>query len=259
MASLDSANVEGMPVHVITPAAAGRSAVAEVLLSSWEAVPADVIWCLSPSVRFLRPFGAADLMATPETPYAFLTEDAERLVDPQTAAAASLALDGVRAARADVGLDDRVLRSCPGNGLLAARVLETFRDGFLAPRGWTYADALERVPDPLAWYSAWLQRAHSDEFVAREPIILSMASADDGLRHALRQSTTADLARSYVAVDLLGASTLADAAPGTSLPRYRLVAEHARPGELLTAWWLRLYRRLPSLQRLVARLRRRRS
>ncbi len=193
-------------------------------------------------------------MAGPEVPYAFLTEDAERLVDPTTTRLAFLKRQGAHSASREVGLDDHGLRVCPGNGLLSSRVLASFRDDFLARRGWDYSDALERVPDPLAWYTAWLIKAHTGEYVAREPIILSIASPGDRMRHALRQSTVEDLARSYVAVDLLGSSKLADAAPGGATPRYRLVAEHARPGELLTAWWLRLYRQLPSLQRIMARV-----
>ena len=228
----------------------------QVLLSHWELGDAEHYVCVDPAVVFIRPFGRADFLAEPGVPFAFLSEDLETAVDPRGQDSWRSRQEGLRSIQREVGLESPRLLSSRDCAVLSTAVLRSFRDDFLIRRHWSYPDALATVPDALGWYAMWVQKAHPRYFVAREPIVLSMTTDLQYLQESVRQASLVDLSRGYVAVAVRPPHSLHDVAPGMGEARYRVVARHASPSELLRAAWLRVYRQLPSLQRLAAVVRR---
>ncbi|MHB1067889.1 MAG: DUF6492 family protein [Candidatus Nanopelagicales bacterium] len=172
-----------------------------VKLSFWELGLAANYFCIDSDAVFIRPFGAADLMRDEATPYTVLVEDNELKVEPryyrqywESRAAA------VRRIATLVGLDDPVLRTCHGHQVLSATVLRSLRDGFLAPRGWTYRDALAEAPYEFSWYNLWLQASKAIPIHAREPFVKVFHHEGQHLEYILRGITIDDIARGYLAL-----------------------------------------------------------
>jgi hypothetical protein len=106
----------------------------------------------------------------------------------------------IRRIMAEVGLDDPVLRTCHGHQVFSSRVLSSFRDEFLGPRGWDYADALALSPYEFSWYAMWLQKAHPIDVHVREPLVKVFHNEDQHVAAILSGITESDIARGYLAV-----------------------------------------------------------
>jgi hypothetical protein len=79
-------------------------------------------------------------------------------------------------------------------------VLRSFRDSFLAPRGWSYLDALAEAPYEFSWYNMWLQKVRVVDIHVREPLVKVFHHEGQHLEYILRGITVDDIARGYVAL-----------------------------------------------------------
>jgi hypothetical protein len=100
----------------------------------------------------------------------------------------------------EVGLDDPVMRTSHGHQVFSAKVLQSFRDEFLAPRGWSYADAVAFSPYEFSWYAMWLQKSQVIPIYQREPLVKVFHDEEQHLAAILSGIGPEDLARGYVAV-----------------------------------------------------------
>jgi len=99
-----------------------------------------------------------------------------------------------------VGLDDPIARTCHGHQIFSSRVLQSFRDDFLIPRGWTYADAVREVPYEFTWYNMWLQKSHAIPIHQIEPLVKVFHNEEQHVASVARGIEVEDLARAYLAV-----------------------------------------------------------
>ena len=191
--------------HLVTESIHGLSAgyinQEIVKLSFWESGLAANYFCVDSDAIFLRPFGRADFMRDNKTPYSVLVQDNEVKVEPRYFHEHWQGREqAIRTIMDTVGLDDPIIRTCHGHQVFSAAVLESFKDDFLAPRNWTYADALRVAPYEFSWYCMWLQKSRVIPIHAIEPLVKVFHNEDEHLAYILLGVTPVDLARAYVAV-----------------------------------------------------------
>ena len=162
---------------------------------------ADNYFCLDSDAEFIRPFTRSDFMVDATVPFQVLVEDRDLLVDPAYYAQywQSRQASFERIAR-ELGLDDRVILTCHGHQVFSSIVLASFREEFLAPRNWSYADALAVAPYEFSWYNLWLQKSGAIPIHPREPWVKVFHSEGHHLEAILRGITVTDLARAYIAI-----------------------------------------------------------
>ncbi len=172
-----------------------------VKLAFWETGLAANYFCIDSDAVLLRPFGAADFMRDADTPYTVLVEDNDLKIEPAYYRDHWVGREAsIRRIMAEVGLDDPIMRTCHGHQVFSSVALRSFRDDFLAARGWTYADALALSPYEFSWYAMWLQKARPIPIHAREPLVKVFHNEDQHLAAILTGITDADIARGYLAV-----------------------------------------------------------
>jgi hypothetical protein len=191
--------------HLVSEGAHGLSAAylnqEIVKLSFWETEAAANVFCVDSDAVFIRPFGAADFMRDETTPYSVLVQDKDLEVEPRYYREHWRGrAESIRRIMTLVGLDDPIMRTCHGHQVFSSGVLQSFRDVFLAPRGWGYADALRESPYEFSWYNMWLQKARVIPIHAIEPLVKVFHNEDQHLASIVEGVTVDDIARAYIAV-----------------------------------------------------------
>ena len=158
-------------------------------------------FCIDSDAVILRDFTAADFMRDELTPYTVLVEDNDLKSEPGYFRDHWVGREqAIRRIMNEVGLDDPVMRSCHGHQIFSSLVLQSFREEFLAPRGWSYADALAVSPYEFSWYAMWLQKSQAIPIYQREPLVKVFHNEDQQLAAIMTGVTAEDLARGYLAV-----------------------------------------------------------
>lgn len=206
-----------------------------VKLAFWETGLASNYLCMDSDGEFVREFYVSDFMADDNTPFTFLSEDAELRAEPEYYRTHWQGREPMlRRIQLEVGLEERRLLTVHGHAVFSATVLRAFRDRFLAPRHWDYIDAIAVSPFEPTWYSMWLQKDQTIPIIMREPIIKTIHASRQQLDYALRGLHNDDVARGYVAVVInsnysrgAGLASLSDS-PETVLSSFVPPAELAR-------------------------------
>jgi hypothetical protein len=102
--------------------------------------------------------------------------------------------------REAIGYTGPWLFTVHGHAVFSSRVLESFTQEFLSPRGWDYRDALALSPYEPTWYNTWLLHTNVIPVHKREPLVKTFHNSNQHLEYQLRGITTADAARGFVAV-----------------------------------------------------------
>lgn len=279
MVSIDRHNADAVPVHIVvpdpdrtlfedfenslvtvlgedhfsthltkTPAAGfapGYINQEIIKLCFWEAGYVENYLCLDSDAEFIRDFHVSDFMFDSETPFTFLTEDSELIVEPEyytshwQPRAAKLAQ-----IKDAIGVTDRRLLTVHGHAVFSAKVLRSFRDNFLQPRGWNYLDAVSMSPYEPTWYNMWLQHDHTIPIHAREPIIKTFHNATQHLEYVLRGVTKDDVARGYVAVVVNSNYSRSDGVVSFDDSPHLALASYVTTRDLLKAMRFRTYQYL---------------
>ena len=172
-----------------------------VKLSFWELGLAQNYFCVDSDAEFIRPFGVSDFMFDSVAPYSVLVQDLELAVEPEYYNQYWVSRETeLRRIAELVGMDSRVVLTCHGHTVFSRTVLESFVNDFLAPRDWTYADALEFSPYEFTWYNMWLQKSHVIEIHPREPWIKVFHNQSQHMEYLLRGIEPSDIARGYLGV-----------------------------------------------------------
>jgi hypothetical protein len=172
-----------------------------VKLAFWETGLADNYFCVDSDAQFVRQFGTEDFMRDAKTPYTVLVEDNELKVEPQYFAQHWQGREqSIRRIMSEVGLEDPIMRTCHGHQVFSSLVLESLRDDFLTPRGWSYIDALRLSPYEFSWYAMWLQKTNAIPLHQREPLVKVLHTEEQCLEYVLRGITQDDVARGYLAM-----------------------------------------------------------
>lgn len=188
----------GEEVHGLSPGYLNQEIVK---LAFWETDLADNYFCVDSDAFFLRPFGFADFMATDSVPYSVLVEDRDLAVEPRYYREHwTTRQESIRRIHDEVGVEDPVLRTCHGHQIMSSAVLRSFKEEFLAPRDWTYSDALRFEPLEFTWYNMWLQKCGVIPIHAREPLVKVFHHEGHHMEIMLRGVELSDLARGYLAL-----------------------------------------------------------
>lgn len=172
-----------------------------VKLAFWQLDLADAYFCVDSDAVFVRDITIDDFISPDGHPYTVLVEDNELKVEPRYYRDHWVSREAALRRIADtIGLDDPVLRTCHGHQVFSATVLRSFVDDFLAPRGWTYVDALRIAPYEFSWYNFWLQRSQVIPIHQREPLVKVFHHEAQHLEYILRGVSTDDIARGYLAL-----------------------------------------------------------
>lgn len=196
--SLLESHLVSEPVHGLRPGYINQEIVK---LAFWELGLAENYFCVDSEAEFIRPISVSDFMATETGPYSVLVQDLDLLADPTYFHQYWTSREAEIQHIADlVGWRDPVIRTCHGHTVFSRVVLESFRDDFLAPRGWDYRDALAESPYEFSWYSLWLQKSEVIPIHAREPWIKVFHTEEEYLTAVGRGLTRENLARAYLGV-----------------------------------------------------------
>jgi len=218
-----------------------------VKLAFWELDLVDDYFCVDSDAVFVRDIGVADFIAPDGVPYSVLVEDNELKVEPQYFHSYWRSREAaVRLIADEVGLNDPVLRTCHGHQVFSGALLRSFKENFLASRGWSYLDALRVAPYEFTWYNMWLQKSRTIPVHQREPLVKVFHHEAQHLEYILRGITLDDIARGYLAVVVnsnysrhLGVMSAAASKP-QSLGRY---LSYGEVGQLFAAKIRDTYRR----------------
>lgn len=210
---------------------------------------------LDSELVFVRDFHASDFMYSEDVPYTFLSEDNEMRVEPEywhhTWSRRKVQLDNLKAA---IELDEPRYLTVHGMGIYSAKVLQSLKEKFLEPRGMTYVDALQISPIPPTWYSFWLQKDRTIPIVMREPVFKTFHNASQHMEYVLKGITNDDIARGYVGVIVNSGYSRQYGIVAPEEPRCQTLGRYVTLPVLAKALWLRGYRRMPRVQRAVARV-----
>jgi hypothetical protein len=162
---------------------------------------AENYFCVDSDAVFIRDIHAADFLAPDGYPYTVLVEDNELKVEPRYYSQYWELREAALRHIADlVGLPGPVLLTCHGHQVFSSAVLESFVSEFLAPRGWTYKDALAEAPYEFSWYNFWLQKSLVIPIHPRENMVKVFHHENQHFEYILRGVTAADMARGFLAV-----------------------------------------------------------
>jgi hypothetical protein len=213
-----------------------------VKLCFWESGYVDNYLCLDSDAEFIRDFHISDFMVDSETPYTFLSEDSELLVEPEYYANTwqfrAKKLEEIKQA---IGVTDPRLLTVHGHAVFSAKVLRSFKENFLDPRGWDYLDAVSLSPYEPTWYSMWLQHDRTIPIHAREPIIKTFHNATQHLEYVLRGVTMDDVARGYVAVVVNSNYSRGDGVLSLNDSPHMALASYVTTRDLIKAMRFRSY------------------
>ena len=158
-------------------------------------------FCVDSDAVFIRDFGVSDFLRRPGEPYTVLVQDKDLLTEPRYHREHWQGREGsIRRIMEFVGLEDPIVRTCHGHQIFSSRVLASFRDNFLVPRGWTYADAVREVPYEFTWYNMWLQKSHVIPIHQIEPLVKVFHNEEQHVASIAQGIDIEDLARGYLAV-----------------------------------------------------------
>ncbi len=186
------------PVHDLRPGYINQEIVK---LAFWELGLCGNYFCVDSDAEFIRPFTISDFMFDSHTPYSVLVQDLELAVEPQYYNQYWQSREKeIEHIATMLELDTRVMLTCHGHQVFSAKVLESFVNDFLNPRGWDYRDALAQAPYEFTWYNLWLQKAKPHVIHSREPWVKVFHHEGQYLEYLSRGVSVEDLARGYLAV-----------------------------------------------------------
>jgi hypothetical protein len=216
-----------------------------VKLSFWELGLCDNYFCVDSDAVFIRDFTRADFMARPGVPFTFLTEDRALHVEPGYYADTWInRMKSLQKIRAEIDYQGRWLLTVHGHAVFSATVLKSFVNDFLRPRGWDYKDALAISPYEPTWYNTWLLHTGVIEIVPREPIVKTFHNSIQHLDYLLREVTTEDLARGYVAAVVNSNYSRGDGVLSLTTSPTQLLASYISFGDLFKAFGRRFKQRV---------------
>ena len=243
---IDVLSEELLGTHLVHESTAGLSAgyfnQEIVKLAFWELGLAQNYLCVDSDAEFLRDFFVSDFMATPSTPFTFMTEDAELQCEPeyyeQTWLPRLLKLEQVRQA---IGYTGPWLRTVHGHAVFSGIALQSFVSDFLQPRDWRYKDALELSPYEPTWYNTWVLHAQPIQVYPREPLFKTFHNPAQHLDYVLRGITEQDIARGFVGVVVNSNYSRGDGVVPFHLQQYEALASYVPLPTLVKAMVFRAW------------------
>jgi len=216
-----------------------------IKLAFWELGLCENYLCVDSDAVFIRDFTRSDFMAAAGVPFTFLTEDRELQVEPGYYSDTWVnRMKSLEKIRAEIGYKGHWLLTVHGHAVFSATVLKSFVNDFLTPRGWDYKDALAISPYEPTWYNTWLLHAQPIQIIPREPNVKTFHNSTQHLNYLMREVSTEDLARGYVAVVVNSNYSRGDGVLSVTTSPTALLASYVSFPDLYGALWCRFKRRV---------------
>lgn len=207
--------------------------------------------CLNAKTVFIRPFGISDFMTSVNTPFTFVTEDAELRVDPTYEQAYGSTRDAYLIGLRDyLGLPLRPYKTCHSQAVLSSLACNEL-SSHLRDEGIALADALEICPCEFSWYNFWLERSETIPRIVREPIFKTVLMEHQHLELAIKGIGEDDLARGYVGVLVNPWFPRQHGYLGLDEPLAHTLGRYVTERDLMRGASERVLRRLPRVRRLL--------
>jgi|SaaInlStandDraft_2_1057019.scaffolds.fasta_scaffold12752_4 hypothetical protein len=172
-----------------------------IKLAFWEMGLCDNYLCIDSDAEFLRDFYFSDFMSDANTPFTILAEDNELVVDPEYYKEHWIGREKlIQVIKKELGVEDRRTLTCHGMSIFSAKVLKTFKEKYLIPRGYTYVDALKKSPYEFSWYNFWLQKDKTIPILFREPLFKTFHNKSQHLEYIRKNITLNDISRGYLGI-----------------------------------------------------------
>jgi len=172
-----------------------------IKLAFWELGLCENYFCIDSDAEFIRDFYFSDFMFDENTPFSVLVEDNELAVDPEYFKEhwreRSRLIDIIKD---EIGVKDRRTLTCHGMTIFSRKVLKSFKEKYLLPRGYTYVDALKKSPYEFSWYNFWSQKDKTIPIVFREPLLKVFHNKSQHLEYLRKNITLKDISRGYLGV-----------------------------------------------------------
>lgn len=172
-----------------------------IKLAFWELDLCENYFCIDSDAEFIRDFYFSDFMFNENTPFSVLVEDNELAVDPEYYKehweGRSKLIDIIKD---ELGVEDRRSLTCHGMTIFSKKVLKSFKEKYLLPRGYTYVDALKISPYEFSWYNFWLQKDKTIPIEFREPLLKVFHNKNQHLEYLRKKITLKDISRGYLGV-----------------------------------------------------------
>ena len=135
---------------------------------------------------FVRDFSRSDFLSSDETPYTFMSEDFELRTDPiYRDTHFQRRIDQMRAIKQALNSTDDRMSTMHGGAVYSAEAWSSFRQEFMMPNAYTYADLLEISPIPPTWYTFWMQEREPVRLVPKNPWWFVVHNADQFIFHTV--------------------------------------------------------------------------
>lgn len=168
-------------------------------LAFWELGLCENYQCLDSDAIFLRPFYRADFMFDEHIPYTFIVEDKELQSDYYYC-------EGYwNGRRKQIKLIEdaydyhpRKLMTCHGFQVFNRTVLQSLKEEFLDPKGFTYKNLIDISPYEFSWYNLWLQKNEVIPIHICEPNFKTIHLKQHHINEVLRGMTIEHWAKGYL-------------------------------------------------------------
>jgi hypothetical protein len=167
----------------------------------WELGLCENYLCIDSDAEFIRDFYFADFMHDENTPFSVLVEDNELAVDPEYYTEHWIERSKLlEVIKKELGVEDRRTLTCHGMTIVSSKVMKTFKEKYLLPRGYTYIDPVKKSPYEFSWYNFWLQKDNTIPIVFREPLFKVFHNKNQHLEYLRKKITLKDIARGYLGI-----------------------------------------------------------
>ncbi|MCM1264175.1 MAG: DUF6492 family protein [Butyrivibrio sp.] len=207
-------NLEGADVHVIPEEdiceevfvkdsiwSAGYLNQEIYKLSFWETGLCANYMCIDSDAVFIRPFYKKDFMYDDETPYTALKEDNDLRADIYyNRLYWNGRMDWIEKIGNELDYHPYHLLTCHGFQIFSGRVLESLRNDFMRPHGYSYKNLIEIAPYEFTWYSMWLQKTEIIPIHIIEPLFKCFHLKQHHIISVMQGMKIEDWAKGYVGI-----------------------------------------------------------
>lgn len=137
-------------------------------LAFWEMGLCSNYMCIDSDAVFIRPFYMKDFMYDENTPYTSLEEDNDLKSDVYyNRLYWNSRMERIKKIEDELDYHPHHLLTCHGFQIFSGAVLNSLKNDFMMPHGYTYKNLIEISPYEFTWYNLWLQKT---EVISIHPI-----------------------------------------------------------------------------------------
>lgn len=170
-------------------------------LAFWETGLADNYFAIDSDMVFIRNFYIHDFIDEHQTPYLALSSYSDLKVDPfyyqRYWEGRNSSYENVKK---QIGFLTSQNINTHNSQVMSSVILEDFKQNFLIPKGWTYADAMKFECYEFFWYGAWAQKQQKVKYLMRHDFVKMIQHQGEHLMYFDAGFRASDFARDYVGI-----------------------------------------------------------